>query len=116
MIAKIACTEATQNMVTPKWRRLYNNGRNFLLIRHNGPILRIMCNNKTARVELDLISSVSKVTCGLKIRVSPQKISRYVIQNPKISQSYNFFCLFHPTAWYDALMVENLCGLLPGDE
>jgi len=67
---------AIKNMVTPRWRRLYNSGKNFLLRRVKGPMLSMTCNNKTARVEVDRIRRVSKVTCGLKIRLREIKMTR----------------------------------------
>ena len=55
------CTAAMQNIVTPKCRRLYNNGKNFLFNLVKGPMLNIICNNKMARVEVERIKTVSKV-------------------------------------------------------
>jgi hypothetical protein len=67
---KTPWTAAMQNIVTPKCRRLYNKGRNFLFSRVNGPILKITCNNKRAKVAVERISKVSNVTSELKISVS----------------------------------------------
>ena len=55
------CTAAIQNIVTPKCRRLYSRGKNFLFNLASGPILNIICSNKTARVEVERIKTVSNV-------------------------------------------------------
>src|SRR5688572_11326075 len=55
------CMAAKQNVVTPKCRRLYNKGMNFLFSLVNGPILNIICNKRTARVEVERIRTVSNV-------------------------------------------------------
>jgi hypothetical protein len=57
----IPCTADIQNIVTPACRRLYNNGRNFLLILASGPILNMICSNKTASVEVERMRTVSNV-------------------------------------------------------
>jgi hypothetical protein len=64
---KLPCTSANVNMVTPRCRRLYNKGRNFLFNRHKGPIANITCSSKMANVEVLRISKVSNVNCSLKI-------------------------------------------------
>src|SRR5687767_8489193 len=55
------CTAAKQNIDTPKCRRLYSNGKNFLFSLVSGPILNIICNKRTARVEVERIRAVSNV-------------------------------------------------------
>jgi hypothetical protein len=67
---------ASRNIVTPRWRLLYNNGRNFLFNLHKGPIQSITCNISIAKVEVDLINTVSKVYCALNIAVSTTKLLR----------------------------------------
>ena len=96
---KYTMSRRNENIVTPRWRRLYNKGRNFLLILVSGPMLKITCSNKRANVDVERTSNVSKVTWGLNTSIREINMPRYIMQDPKIIQSYIFFCLFHPTAW-----------------
>jgi hypothetical protein len=67
---KTPCTAAMQNMVTPKCLLLYNSGRKIVFKRHNGPIIKIICNMMRARVAVLRIIKVSSVASGLKTNVS----------------------------------------------